>query len=108
MLVESYPASSQRAPQKYTPQTNLKNSTALTTSSLPGGTVSVNLAGVSTGVSIDEEEVYVNGYGKMSKNALRELYKKVNAQVRSLIGKPLKVVELNAKTDLLAVLRKHL
>ena len=74
-----------------------KNSSAINTASLPGGTRQVNLAGMgsSADMSNEYEEVDVKGYGKMSKKDLRKLYNKVKT-------------EIHPKMELLHTLAKHL
>ena len=62
--------------RKYLPRTDGKNSVALTTSSLPGGTQQLNQAAMGTGggISQDEEEVVIKGFGKVSKAEVQNMF----------------------------------
>jgi len=74
-----------------------KNSSAINTASLPGGTRQVNLAGMgsSADMSNEDEEVMIKGYGKMSRKDLKNLHNKLKA-------------EIQPKMELLKTLAKHL
>lgn len=90
------------------PKRDNKNSTSLTTASLPGGTRTINIAAMGTGGGIAEnEEVEVKGYGKMTKKQIRELHSKVKHQVLELKKKN-NTSQLKPKLDLLNTLAKHL
>ena len=99
----------QRKPSNYkqSPSNDYKNSYGpiTNTSQLPGGSASkFSPAGVSQGVSIDEEEVVINGYGKMTRGELNKLYYKVKAEIQKLKNKD----QIESKLGLLKVLNKHM
>ena len=74
-----------------------KNSSAINTASLPGGTRQVNLAGMgsSADMSNEDEEIEIKGYGKMAKKDLRKLHKKLKNEIKP-------------KLEMLNTLAKHL
>lgn len=68
------------------PRPDYKNSSAINTASLPGGTRQVNIAGMGTsgGIGESEETIYVKGYGNMSKKDIAGMYNKVMKQAHKL------------------------
>jgi len=78
-------------------KSDYKNSTAINTASLPGGTKQVNLAGMgsSADMSNEDEEIEIKGYGKMAKKDLRKLHKKLKDEIKP-------------KLEMLNTLAKHL
>jgi len=74
-----------------------KNSSAINTASLPGGTRQVNLAGMgsSADMSSEDEEIEIKGYGKMTKKELRKLHNRLKSEIKP-------------KMELLNTLAKHL
>ena len=93
----------------YTPKTDGKNSTALTTSSLPGGTQQLNVAAMGCGSpSIDEEdEVEIKGIGKMKRADIHIMYRRVAAEIREMVNKN-KTEGAKEKAELLHILAKHM
>lgn len=90
------------------PKRDNKNSTSLTTASMPGGTRQINIAAMGTGGGIAEnEEVEVKGYGKMTRKQLNLLYNKVKKQVLELKSKN-NTAQLVPKLELLKTLANHL
>lgn len=95
-----------------TPKTDAKNSTALRTSMLPGagGAGSkFNAAGMSGGVSIDNEEkmVDIKGFGKMKRSDVEKMYDKLMDEAHK--AKDTKKFKLLAsKLEMMKVLANHL
>lgn len=86
----------------------LKLSTAPRTDMLPTSPGSkISMAGVSGGASIDEEEIDIKGYGKMSKKNVHGLYDKVMKDVHALKAKGATTL-LPQKLELLKTLSQHL
>lgn len=91
------------------PKPDYKNSTAINTASLPGGTRQVNLAAIGTGGGIAEQEetVDVKGAGKMTISQLHKMYDKVMDEAHKLKDKK-QHQQLVSKLELLASLAKHM
>jgi hypothetical protein len=92
-----------------TPKPDYKNSSAINTASLPGGTRQVNVAAMGTGGGIEqgEETVHVKGFGDMTKKELHNLYDKVMKEVHTLKSKG-HYSQLSSKLDLLNTLAKQM
>lgn len=102
----------QRKPSNYKvrPRTDFKNSFGgvMKTDQLPGSPgAKISMGSIPSGVSIDEEEKYIEGYGKMSKKDVHDLYNKVMKQAHDL-KKAGKKAELEPKLGLLKTLSKYL
>ena len=102
----------QRSRQLYstTPKNDTNNSFGgvSSTSQLPGGTdTKISPAGIGASVSIDEEERFVKGFGKMSKADLHVMYDKILNQIRQLKASG-KTGEIKAKVELLNTLTEYL
>jgi septin family protein len=102
----------QRKPQNYRvkPKTSIKNSFGgvMKTDQLPGSPgAKISMGLMPSGVSIDEEEKYIDGYGKMSKKDIHDLYNKVMKQAHELKAAG-KKTELEPKLGLLKTLSKYL
>ena len=87
------------------PRPDYKNSSAINTASLPGGTRQVNIAGMGTsgGIGESEETIYVKGYGNMSKKDIADMYNKVMIQTHKLKQQG-NIKQLIPKLELLATL----
>lgn len=87
------------------PKPDYKNSTAMNTASLPGGTTQINIAAMGTGGGIgeNEETINVKGYGNMSKRDIDGIYNTVMKEVHALKAKG-DIEQLKPKLELLKTL----
>ena len=82
------------------------------TSQLPGGSeakvpATINAPGTGAAVEMNEEERYVEGFGKMSRADLHVMYDKVFNQIRQLKASG-KFNQIKSKVELLNLLTKYL
>lgn len=91
------------------PKGDYKNSTAMTTASLPTGCQKVNMAAMGSGGGIEnnEEEVNVKGVGYVPANDVHKMYDKLMKEVHKLYSNK-KYSQLQSKLELMAALAKNL
>lgn len=94
--------------RKYLPRTDARNSTALTTSTLPGGTSQLNMAAMGTGGGISQdEEIEIKGFGKLQREEISKMFDRVLADlVKAKRANEMYVV--NQKVHMLMMLNQHL
>jgi hypothetical protein len=91
------------------PKGDYKNSTAMTTASLPTGGQKVNMAAMGTGGGIEnnEEQVNIKGIGKLPSNEVHKMYNKLMKEVHTLYTNK-KYSQLQGKLELMSSLAKNL
>lgn len=90
------------------PKPDFKNSSGLTTASLPGGTRSVNIAAMGSGGGLSEnEETTFKGGGNVPNKDVHSMYNKVMKEVHELYNQK-KFKQLESKLELLAMLSRNL
>jgi len=94
-----------RQPRFRKPKPDYKNSTAMNTASLPGGTTQINIAAMGTGGGIgeNEETINVKGYGNMSREDIHGIYNTVMKEVHALKAEG-DIQRLKPKLELLKTL----
>lgn len=91
------------------PKGDYKNSTAMTTASLPTGGQKVNMAAMGSGGGIEnnEEKVTVKGVGTVSASEVHKMYNKLMKEVHDMYNKK-NYSQLQGKLELMSVLAKNL
>ena len=94
--------------RKYIPRTDARNSTALTTSTLPGGTSQLNIAAMGTGGGISQdEEVEIKGIGRIDKMEVSRMFDRVLADLVKA-KRVNELVTVNQKVHMLMMLNQYL